>query len=206
MRVYLIRHGQTGWNTEGKAQGHTDVELDEVGHAQAQLMAQFFDRRPLHRVLSSDLLRCRQTADPTCVLTENTIELRTELRERTFGVLEGQHYTVLRAYIEGEIRDKGIARWDVRPERGESLSDVWERVTPIVELIESSEEDLAVFTHGGTCAVLLSRLLKASLETTLCFRFENASVTELRRRPGGGWQLLKYSDQAHLGIYEDDMD
>jgi broad specificity phosphatase PhoE len=206
MRVYLIRHGQTGWNTEGRAQGHTDVELDAIGHDQAELVARFFDRRPLHRVLSSDLLRCQQTAIPTATLTENAVELRTELRERTFGVLEGQHYTVLRAYIEGEIRDKGLARWDVRPDKGESLSDVWERVTPIIELIDSSEEDMAIFSHGGTCSILLSRLLRAPLETTLCFRFENASVTELRRRPGGGWQLLRYSDQGHLGIYEDEVD
>ncbi len=206
MRLYLIRHGQTGWNTEGRAQGHTDTELDDLGRQQADLVAHFFDRRPLSRVLSSDLTRCRQTAEPTAALTENTLELRAELRERTFGKLEGQHFTVLRAFIEGEIRDKGIARWDVKPEGGESLTDVWNRLDPIVDLIQTSEEDMAVFSHGGTCAVLLARLLDAKIETALCFRFENASVSELRRRPGGGWQLLSYSDQTHLGIFDEEAE
>lgn len=206
MRLYLIRHGQTGWNTEGRAQGHTDTELDELGRHQAELVAQFFDRRPLSRILSSDLTRCRQTAEPTSKLTENNLELRRELRERTFGKLEGQHFTVLRAFIEGEIRERGIPRWEVKPEDGESLVDVWHRLEPIMEMIEASEGDMAIFSHGGTCAVLLARLLRANIETALSFRFENAAMTELRRLPGGGWQLLSYSDLNHLGAFDEEAD
>ncbi|WP_181641906.1 histidine phosphatase family protein, partial [Nocardioides massiliensis] len=39
VEVHLLRHGRTVWNLEGRAQGHTDVELDEVGHRQAKAAA-----------------------------------------------------------------------------------------------------------------------------------------------------------------------
>lgn len=35
MKIYLLRHGQTSWNVEGRIQGKQDVELNETGIRQA---------------------------------------------------------------------------------------------------------------------------------------------------------------------------
>lgn len=204
MRVYLIRHAQTTWNNEGRAQGHTDVEIDRVGRAQARLAAEFFDRRIVHRVLSSDLKRCLQTAQPTADLTELAVDTRRELRERSFGVLEGQHYTVLRAYFDGENRARQIPRHEVRPEGGESVVDVWRRVKPVVQEIERLKEDTVIFSHGGTIALLLAQMLKANVETALGFKFDNASVTEVKRLPTGIWQMVRYNDSRHLDVLHEE--
>jgi broad specificity phosphatase PhoE len=206
MRVYLIRHGQTEWNTEGKAQGHTDVDLDKHGRAQANLVSYFFERRPVHRIISSDLRRCLATAEPTADLCEMEIETVPAIRERTFGELEGQHYTVIRAFFDGEARDNGLSRWEVRPRGGESLADVWTRITPVVENICAGEGDTVVFTHGGTCGLLLAQFLKAPIETALSFRFYNCSVTELKKLPSGPWQLVRYSDTRHLELLNEEPD
>lgn len=205
MRIFLVRHGQTEWNSEGKAQGHTDVHLDRVGKAQARVVAEFFDLKCLGRIYASDLTRCLQTAQPTSDLLELELQQDARLRERTFGELEGQHYTVLRAYFDGVCRDQKLPRWEVRPKDGESLQDVWDRVKPLVDEITSLNEDVAVFSHGGTCAIILAQLLKAPIESALSFRFENASITELKRIPIGAWQLLRYSDARHLEVLHDDL-
>lgn len=205
MRIYLIRHGQTEWNSEGRAQGHTDVQLDRVGRAQARLVAEFFDLKCLGKIYCSDLTRCLQTATPTADLLELPLVQDARLRERTFGELEGQHYTVLRAYFDGVVRDQKIPRWEIRPKGGESLQDVWNRSKPLVEDILATNEDTAIFSHGGTCALILAQILRAPIETALSFRFDNASVTELKRLPIGAWQLLRYSDTRHLDVLHDDL-
>ena len=62
MRLYLVRHGQTAWNKEGRAQGHSDTELDEDGRAQARSLVAAFSGVEVRRVLSSDLKRSAETA------------------------------------------------------------------------------------------------------------------------------------------------
>ena len=44
MKLYLIRHGQTLWNSEGKIQGKTDIPLNETGLLQAELLAEAMER------------------------------------------------------------------------------------------------------------------------------------------------------------------
>ena len=204
MRVYLIRHGHTEWNNEGRAQGHKDVEIDKIGRGQARITAEFFDRRVVHRIISSDLTRCRQTAQPTADLTELGLELTPALRERSFGKLEGMHYTVLRAFFDGEVRDKGIKRWDARPDGGESLQDTWNRSLPVIEQVKATSEDTVIFSHGGTIALILAQFMNATIETAMSFKFDNCSITELKRLPTGIWQLVRYNDTRHLEVLHEE--
>lgn len=60
--VMLLRHGRTPTNVQGVLAGWSDVELDEVGAAQAAAVAARLAGVPLREVLSSPLRRCQQTA------------------------------------------------------------------------------------------------------------------------------------------------
>lgn len=64
MRVYLIRHGQTAWNAHGRAQGHTDIELDQEGREQAKALGEAARAGGIraHKVVTSDLVRSAATA------------------------------------------------------------------------------------------------------------------------------------------------
>ena len=53
MKLYLIRHGQTLWNQEGKIQGKTDIPLNDEGRKQAGLLAEAMENRPVGAVYSS---------------------------------------------------------------------------------------------------------------------------------------------------------
>ena len=63
-RIYLIRHGQTDWNVEGRWQGNLDVPLGEIGYKQAQALADTLQDRPISAIYSSDLMRAVKTAEP----------------------------------------------------------------------------------------------------------------------------------------------
>ena len=62
MKLYLIRHGQTDWNIQGKIQGSHDIPLNDTGRAQAKLVAEGMDSRPVTKIFSSTLVRAVETA------------------------------------------------------------------------------------------------------------------------------------------------
>jgi broad specificity phosphatase PhoE len=198
MRVYLVRHGLTDYNAERRAQGHKEVELNEIGLEQAECLADRFSPACIVRIYCSDLIRCKQTCAPTAKELEIEPEYLASIRERRFGCLDGQHYTVLRAWFEGEAREKGIPRHEARPPNGESFVDVWDRLEPFTNRIKEANEDVIVFSHGGACSLMLCQLLSLPIEASSSFRFDNAAITEVRRRGDGVSQLIRYNDSLHM--------
>ena len=63
MRLYIIRHGETPWNTQLRLQGQTDIELNEKGRALAEVTARAMRGIPFDMVITSPLVRARETAD-----------------------------------------------------------------------------------------------------------------------------------------------
>ena len=61
-RLVLLRHGRTAWNDAGRAQGHADVPLDDVGEMQSKTVAPLLAALSPVAVWSSDLSRAAQTA------------------------------------------------------------------------------------------------------------------------------------------------
>nr|HMS56693.1 histidine phosphatase family protein [Fimbriimonadaceae bacterium] len=64
MKLFLVRHGQTVWNSESRAQGHSDIPLDSVGVQQARMLASSLAEQGIRRILTSDLNRAYSTSLP----------------------------------------------------------------------------------------------------------------------------------------------
>ena len=69
IRLVLWRHGQTPWNVQGRFQGQTDIQLDEVGVEQAERAARLLAALRPDVIISSDLSRAMATAAPLSRLT-----------------------------------------------------------------------------------------------------------------------------------------
>ena len=62
MKLYIIRHGQTDWNVQGRIQGRQDIPLTAAGRSQAQMLAKGMEKRPVTAIYSSPQLRAMETA------------------------------------------------------------------------------------------------------------------------------------------------
>lgn len=195
MRVYLVRHAETDWNRQRRAQGHTDIGLNAEGLLQAKGLGEWELNPAPTRILSSDLTRCVQTATPLADRLGITIEARGDLRERTFGEWEGRVYEEVR---EGLWALSPEWPEGARPPQGESIEDVWGRLEVVAEEIRQATAPLMVVAHGGANALLLARLLHAPIRTARSFSFPNCAVTVLDRRPDGDFVLRGLATMDHL--------
>ena len=84
-RLILVRHGRTGWNAEGRYQGHADPPLDSTGQSQAAQLADGLSPFGPALVVSSDLTRARQTAERIAQASGCGIRLDPGLREQDLG-------------------------------------------------------------------------------------------------------------------------
>src|SRR5271165_3144262 len=96
-RLWLVRHGETDWNAQGRVQGHTPTELNENGRRQAASLAEMFAGRKFAALWSSDLPRARQTAEAIGSALGLDVQLTVALRERSFGPYEGKTNEEIRA-------------------------------------------------------------------------------------------------------------
>lgn len=89
MRLYIIRHGETDWNTAGRLQGQADTQLNEKGIRLAQITAEGMKTIPFDLCITSPLKRARQTAE--IILSGRPVPIWEDdrIREIGFGAWEG---------------------------------------------------------------------------------------------------------------------
>lgn len=183
MKIYLVRHGETLFNTRGQLQGWCDSPLTELGRRQANALAEHLRSIPLDRALTSDLTRARETAraalryHPDLLLEEST-----DLREWHFGGFEalpnahmwGPVYNSLGATYGDHDSQMAARRNGVTPlidaiaaadatGEAESSIDVNRRVHDAITMILARPADhILVVTHGAVIANFVEALVPGS--------------------------------------------
>ena len=137
--VWLVRHGETDWNAEGRFQGWTDVPLNETGRSQAEWLARVLAHLTFDGVWSSDLSRAVETA--RIAVGEPSIDPR--LRELEFGDIEGTAWADLDADLRAALRDFDA----FRPPGGEPAPVFFDRVFEFFDDLPPGVH--IVFAHGG---------------------------------------------------------
>ncbi|WP_034509383.1 histidine phosphatase family protein [Blastococcus sp. URHD0036] len=146
LTLLLVRHGQSEWNAAGRLQGQTaDIPLTDLGHAQAESAARELAGSQPGALLSSDLLRARQTAEHCARTTGLAVSTTPALREQGYGVLEGRPSREL-----WDVVDWTDPHWAA--EGGESLAELHGRVAAFLDHLcaERPADVVALVTHGDT--------------------------------------------------------
>lgn len=89
--IYIIRHGQTNQNKEGRLQGRKDIPLNETGRQEALKAGNYFKKHHIRfdACYSSPLDRAIETAELVTGLTRDQIMLDDHLLEMDYGPYEG---------------------------------------------------------------------------------------------------------------------
>ena len=210
--VLLLRHGQTDANATGVLQGHQPTPLNALGLLQARRLAERMGRRvpSVTAVVSSDLRRAAQTAEPVAAACGLAVSYDPDWRERAFGTFEGKSV--------GERETWRAAHGDSDPPGAEPMSAFTARVRRALESLPdqyASHQTVAVVTHGGPVAVVLriladkARLAGPAGDAPELIRAGNCSVMELvrERTPSGlAWRVACVNDVAHLDDLATDAD
>src|ERR1700744_5098239 len=159
--VWLVRHREAPWNSEGLAQGHNDeAELTERGVRQAADAAAQFGYRPVRAIYASDLRRAQQTADAFAAVLGLPVHADRRLRERSLGVAEGNPHSAIGPSVTG-LADGLVIDPDTRPPAGESVRDLYLRAAAfyddltadVADSVSATSGDVLVIAHGGTVRV-----------------------------------------------------
>ena len=171
MKIYVARHGQTQWNLENRVCGRTDQPLTEAGLQQAQLLAERTKDLKLDAVISSPMLRARQTAAPAAALHGLEILVDERLIEQDYGIYEG-----VSRLDEGFLANK--RHFAVRYPGGESMMDVAFRVYGLLEELREkyAGKNVLLVCHGGVCRVIRTYFEDMTNEEYFRYSEENAAV------------------------------
>lgn len=157
--LYLIRHGETTWNVEGRYQGQLDPPLTERGHQQAEATATHLAAIGFEALYSSDLARAYLTALALAAKTGLPIYRDARLREIDQGEWEGVLIGDIRARWPKELYGWEHDPWRHGPPGGESLEQLQARVFAAIDEIVTRRPQgiVAVFSHKLPIALLKIR-------------------------------------------------
>jgi len=158
--IILVRHGETKWNVQEVFRGRIDIELNQTGIRQAELLAEYLSRRQLDAIFSSPLQRAVRTAELIAGYHKLDVEIVAQLIDMDFGEWQGlPHQEVKDRYKE--IYAEWVGHPDkVRMPSGESLDDVRQRVEKLVDdVVAKYEGTVVLVSHRVVNKVLICALL-----------------------------------------------
>lgn len=197
MKVLLLRHGETDDNTKHVIQGQKPGFLNERGRAQASAAGTVLKNEAIDYVICSDLKRAVESFEAALPNYEGSLVQDERLRERHFGVLQGQHRD---AYIEDK-KKKGDDEFTYKPEGGESHLQVYERMKHFWnELITNKPgQCVLLVSHGGVIRHLLALAAGDAVEAIESHAIVvNSSICEFKVHENGKVETIKIGCAEHL--------
>ena len=198
LTVYLVRHGQTDWNKEGRIQGGTDNALNSTGREQAAAMGRLLADVKIDTVYSSSHQRARQTA---AVLEGRApVVAMDELRERFFGKFEGANDKD--AAIVADWNKRRFT-WADDMEGGETLESQTRRANAALKTIRERHKDgdtVVIVGHGGINPLVVSLLLGVpAQEGASAINQGNDEIYRIELAKSGTASIWKLIPRSKLG-------
>jgi 2,3-bisphosphoglycerate-dependent phosphoglycerate mutase len=194
--LLLVRHGVTQHNTDRIFMGHDPVPLSATGRDQIGRLAERLNAAPPARIVASDILRARESAEIISRRLALPFETEPLLREVDVGGAKGVSYAEAAVRWPDVFDPSGEARFP----GGESFAEVADRAAGYLRsAVLGDSGTVLVVTHGGVVRGVAARLLRLPLAAVAGFLIDNASLT-IFRADDGVVQLVTWNDTAHLGV------
>jgi broad specificity phosphatase PhoE len=173
-QLWLIRHGETEWSLSGAHTGRTDLPLTRRGEQRAQAIGQYLNGRVFALVLTSPLLRARETCrlagySAAAIVDEN-------LSEWDYGDYEG------RSTADIQKDRPGWNLWRDGVPNGETVNQVAQRAQRVIARAVEAGGDCALFAHGHILRILSACWLGLTPDAGRLLGLDTATVSIL------GWE------------------
>ena len=202
--IYIVRHGETEWNAQGRVQGHTDIALSDQGRRQAAALAARLDGVAFTTAWCSDLSRTRETAQIILGERNTPLDATPLLREYHKGVFEG---LTVREYAERYpdlYQGSLVNDLDFAPTGGETIRETSARMAQFTDQLTAANgpgDKALVVGHGGSLRAVLVALLSLPLEANWKFALHNCGLSLVNTYPDNA-VLHLYNDTSHLAGVE----
>jgi broad specificity phosphatase PhoE len=177
--IILVRHGETEWNASETFRGRADIELNETGLRQAELLGKYLSVEKIDHIYSSPLKRAVRTAGAIAGFQKIKVENVENLIDFDYG--EWQGLTVEQVQDRDDVLYQD---WLDTPEQmripgGETLEDVLNRAMPFVvgSVMRCREGKIVMVSHRVVLKVIICALLKLDNAHFWDIRIDNAAVT-----------------------------
>ena len=192
MKLILIRHGETEENVAGIIQGHIPGKLTKEGKEQVEKVGLRLKDEKIDAIYTSSLARAKETAEAIAQYHPGIPFILSDgIREFDVGEITGKH--------KDEV---GEVDWDNNPPKGaETRDDVAARVKKVLDLAYEKYKDktIAFVSHGGTCSIIYSVILKKPLEEIKTMeRIKNTSVTVFEFKENLNHEIILFNCTEHL--------
>lgn len=195
-QVHIIRHGQTGFNTERRLQGAMPVPLNDCGRRQSHLLAQYLQSWSIDAIYTSPRARAKETAQIIGKRLKRTVYEDERLAEIAFGDFEGHTFAEVAQLYPGayEKWESGYRRY--RVPGGESRLEVQLRMEAAWRDITdagSSDTTVAIVGHSSAMMIFLAAMFAFLPSTPV----QNTSITTLERVQDI-WRIKSFAETPHL--------
>ena len=207
--IYLVRHGESEGNV-GTVYQDIDSPLTERGHEQARFIADRLARLPFDALISSPVLRAKQTAEAITAATGIEPEYSSLFAERIKPTgLAGLDHADPRATALLSEWEESLFTPGMRVPGGDNFDDLSERTSAaLAYLSEHESKTIVVVSHGFFLRTLFARIIlgktyrgDTARAVVSSMTMNNTGLSAIRLYPDreNPWQLWIVNDHAHLG-------
>ena len=202
-KLFLVRHGQSAGNAEGRFGGHSPTPLSKLGEEQAEKTAKVLAKEGITAIYSSDLLRAVKTAEPLAALLGIPVVQTSAFRERNVGVLEGLTFDESKAEFPKDYYALVNRNIHHIITEGESYRHLLRRTTAKLREIfnRHTGERIAIFSHTGAICFMTLHLMGAihrNTRETPWIVTSNCGINRFEIRGPRNVRVLALNDTRHL--------
>jgi probable phosphoglycerate mutase len=180
MVLYVVRHGETDFNVQGRYCGSSDVPLNKKGLEQAKKLAEELTGINFEIIIASSLIRAKQTGEIISKKSNIPLILSDEFKERNVGVYEG--------LTREEAKEKYPDLWNRNctrelndaPANGETILQFNERITNALLKLEKeySGKNVLLITHGFASRIINRHYNSLSFDEMHGFSLGNCEIAK----------------------------
>ena len=207
-KLFLVRHGQSAGNAEGRFGGHSPTPLSGLGEKQAETTAKTLAKEKIEAIYSSDLPRAVETAAPLARALDLEIRQTDAFRERSVGQMENLTFEEAAQKFPDEYA--ALLRRDFEHvlSGGESYRQLLDRAASELDraIADNRGGTIALFSHTGTICILALHLmgaLDAPALRPVWLATANCGVARIQLRTDGFVRIDAINDTRHLASLQE---